>query len=150
MKKIETQTARQRRAANSKFKNADPNARKGNFEVAGLFYGNDMPQRTPFPNLAAALSHFARLSSNNNISVLKLVEYVPVEGSNQPNVKVLHQLMRTNQRYCNSKAEHIWRKPGSATLMTDKAIYNSNVDPSRLEYVRTIYSDGRPWWEARQ
>lgn len=150
----ETQlTARQRRAANSKFKNLDPNARKGEFEIEALFFGNDSPDKVNFPNLAAALSHFQKLSVNTNLSGVKLVEYKRNRETNDVVRDVLHQLTKTNQTFANSKVEIFYRRPNVKGVFNMTAIKKSpallrDYMDNKLEVARYMSVGGEPWWET--
>lgn len=147
MKPEKPETARSRRARTSKFRNRDPNYRKGNFAVLALYYGHDNAQSAPTDNLSKALAHYAALSVKTNILVLKLVEYTVVEGSNEPKTVVLHQLHKTNQRFVNSKRENIWRVPGNNTEYTEDGLAKQKIGRNGLELSRIVYTDGSPWWE---
>lgn len=147
MKPDKPETARSRRARTSKFRNRDPNYRKGNFAVLALYYGHDTAQSAPTDNLSKALAHYAALSIKSNILVLKLVEYTTVEGSNETKTTVLHQLHKTNQRFLNSKKEMIWREPGKTVEYTEEGLAKQRINRNGLELARVIYTDGSPWWE---
>lgn len=158
-KKYDGMTRREFNATKGKFAKQQPKARKGNFIVAALFYGNDTAQPHSFPVYEAALAHFDKLSINANISVLKLIEIVPVidadgKQTNETKSKVLFQLNKTNQQFCNSKEEIIWRmKHGQQTEYRKKAIENSDtlmaaMANNNLEISRIVYYDGNPWWES--
>lgn len=149
----ETQlTARQRRAANSKF-NIDPNARKGEFEIEALFFDKDVPDMVTFPNLAAALSHFQKLSVNTNLSGVKLVEYKRNRETNDVTRSVLHQLTKTNQTFANSKVDILYRRPNVKGVFNMTAIKKSpallkDYMDNKLEVARYMSVGGEPWWET--
>lgn len=142
-------TAREYRAKRSKFAKRDENYRKGSFAVAALYFGNDKAQEMPCKDMADALSRFAAVIKNPNVLVVKLIEFTNVKDSNQPRAAVLHQFHKTNQQFCNSKVEYIWRIPGSMTLLTDEGVKKQQVHPNNLELARTNYTGGNAWWESR-
>lgn len=141
-------TARQYRAANSKFKNADPNYRKGSFIVSALYYGHDQGQEAPTKTLAEAMAHYAATVKNRNALVVKVIELVKDAEGNTVR-KVLHQYHNTNMQFINSKKEIIYRVEGTNTLLTEKGVVKHQVPYSKLQVARVIYTDGQPWWDSR-
>lgn len=140
-------TAREYRAANSRFKNADPNYRKGSFIVTSLYYGHAQGQEAPVKTLTEAMAHYAATVKNRNALVVKVIELVKnAEGETVR--KVLHQYHNTNMQFINSKKEIIYRVEGSNTLLTEKGVVKNQVPYSKLEVARVIYTDGSPWWDS--
>lgn len=103
MSKEVKETARQRRARTSKFSSLDPHARAGSFEIAAIFHGNPQPQMAPFNNLGAAIGRLQRLSTNPDLRVVKIIEYVS-SGSGKRAMPI-HQFMRAGyQEFANGKS----------------------------------------------
>lgn len=107
MSKEVKETARQRRARTSKFR--DFNARDGSFEISAVFDGNPMPQNAPFTNLGAAIGRLQRLSTNPDLCVVKIIEHVTVRDAkgNQSGKRAvtIHQFMRSGpQEFANGKS----------------------------------------------
>ena len=98
MAKEVKETARQRRQRTSKFANHVPKKKGSSFEIAAIFEGNPQPQTAPFPNLAAALARFVRLSTNPALQTVKLIEY-SFNNETGKRVNVLHQLTRQVQEF---------------------------------------------------
>ena len=146
-------TARQYRAANSKFKKADPNYREGKFIVSSLYFGHDQGQEAPCKTLSEAMAHYAATVKNRNALVVKVIELLPAHDKDgkllpKPRRAVLHQYHNTNMQFGNSKKEIIYRVEGSTTLLTEKGVVKSQVPFSKLEVARVIYTEGSPWWDS--
>jgi len=148
-KRYDGLTAREYRQKHSKFAKRDGNYRPGSFAVAALYFGHDKAQEMPCKDMADALSRFAAIIKNPNVLVVKLIEFTAIKGSNESKTMVHHQYHKTNQQFCNSKVEHIWRIPGSLTLLTDEGVKKQQVHTNNLELARTVYTGGQPWWESR-
>lgn len=146
-------TAREYRAKNSKFKNADPNYRKGQFIISTLYFGHDQGQDAPCKSLSEAMAHYAATVKNRNALVVKVIELLPDYDKDgkllpKPRRAVLHQYHNTNMQFGNSKKEIIYRVEGSNTLLTEKGVAKNQVPFSKLEVARVIYTDGQPWWDS--
>lgn len=135
-------TAKEHRAKHSKFKNADPNYRKGQFIISTLYYGHDQGQEAPVKTLSEAMAHYAATVKNRNALVVKVIEVVNGERH------LLHQYHNTNMQFNNSKEEIIWRVKDTNITLTEKGVAKQGLPYSKLEVARVIYTDGKPWWDS--
>lgn len=157
-KKRNGMTRREFNAKHSKFANRAPKAENGSYEIVALFDGNPVPQTAPFPNVAAALARFERLSTNENIQSLKLIENRTAYDNNGNAVglrqSVLYSLVKTGQEFANSRIEALWRKKGGNSILKEKAVFASPsltkaAANGELELFKFIAVGGNPWWETR-
>lgn len=152
-KKRDGLTAREFRAKHSKFKHVTTKNDVGSFEVQVLMYGNDLPQTAPFNNRHAALARFEKMTTNPNVSVVKLVQYT-MAATGESKKNVLLQVVKTNQTFANSKTEIFYRRKGSNDLFGKSAIEKQPALQKlyledALEVARYASVGGHPWWERR-
>lgn len=107
-KKYEGLTRRQYNATEGRHAKHRRKSRNGSFEVVALFVGKTVPDTAPFPNEAAALARFDRLSTNPALLNVKVVEHRDV--FNADNVllgkrsETLYALTTMAQEFANSRA----------------------------------------------
>lgn len=137
-------TAREFRAKNSKFNR--PVTTSGSYDVEAIFDGNPVVQTAPFPNDAAAIARFERLSSNPNVLEVRVVQ------SKDGKRATIFSLKKGGQEFANSKTTTIYREPNGNTMLTMKTIKASPrlTDAflaNKLEAVKHKAEGGQAWWE---
>lgn len=159
-KKYNGMTRREYNAKHGKFaklgdRETDTN---GQYEVVAMFFGNDKPQSAPLPSLNAAIARFQRLSSNENLIALKLIEHVVVydKDGNATGTRpvTLHSFTKTGQEFANSRIEALWRKKTDGSIVKDNLVMKNtallkSAENGDLELYRFVAIGGQPWWETR-